>query len=143
MTAKVFVDTNVLVSALLKEYSPPALIVSLILQETLKLCLSPEILSEYKRVLSYNKFQDLDQTAVKALLAKLLRKSLLVEPKALLDVVKADSEDNKFLECALEAKADFFITGNIKHFSFKEFHQTRIVNPSQFLQIIAHTLVEE
>jgi putative PIN family toxin of toxin-antitoxin system len=140
---RIVVDTNVLVSALLKEYSSSALIVSLILQETLKLCLSPEILDEYKRVLSYNKFQDLDQTTVKALLAELLRKSLMVEPKTLLDIIKADSEDNKFLECALEAEADFFITGNIKHFSFKEFHQTKIVTPSQFLQIIAQTLIEE
>jgi putative PIN family toxin of toxin-antitoxin system len=52
----------------------------------------------------------------------------------------ADPEDNKFLECALKAKADFVITGNIKHFPSKKFHDTRIVTPSQFLEIVTKIL---
>jgi len=38
-----------------------------------------------------------------------------------------------FLECAVEAKADFLITGNKKHFPFKSFHHTRIVSPREFI----------
>ena len=44
-----------------------------------------------------------------------------------------DPDDNKFLECALEANADFLITGNKKHFPLKSFHRTRIVSPRDFI----------
>ena len=36
------------------------------------------------------------------------------------------------LECALEAKADFLITGNAKDFLFAEFKRTQIVTPADF-----------
>jgi predicted nucleic acid-binding protein len=59
-----------------------------------------------------------------------------VEPKVQVNVVKVDPADNKFLECALACQADFLITGNIRHFPFKEFHQTRVVNPGDFIELI-------
>jgi len=46
-----------------------------------------------------------------------------------------DEPDNRFLECALEARADYLVTGNKKHFPFSEFEGTKIVSPAIDLRI--------
>ena len=139
---KVVIDTNVIVSALLKPESNPALIISSILQKHIMLCLSSEIFAEYKEVLKRSKFKKLDHAEIKRFLLKIKQNGLWVSPQMAVDVIKDDPEDNKFLDCALEAKADFLITGNIKHFTFEMYHQIQIVNPSKFLNIIVNMLFE-
>lgn len=124
---KVVIDTNIIVSALLKTQSNPALIISIILQRNYKLCLSEEIFSEFEEVLARDKFKHLDRLKVKELLSTLKKNSLWVVPKISVNDVAKDPADNAFLECAFETGADFLITGNIHHFPVKQFHQTRIV----------------
>lgn len=138
---KVVVDTNVVISALLAPYGNPALIISLILQKELALCLSSEIFAEYQEVLSRNKFKKLNKAAVKRLLKDLKKHSIQVLPKVSVRLIQNDPADNKFLECALASNADFIITGNIKHFSFKKFHRASIATPSEFLSIAADMLL--
>ena len=48
----------------------------------------------------------------------------------------SDPDDNMFLECALEARADFVVTGNLRHFPSK-FQDIRVVSPRQFLSVLA------
>ncbi|MBW2368056.1 MAG: putative toxin-antitoxin system toxin component, PIN family [Deltaproteobacteria bacterium] len=134
---RIVLDTNVLISALLKPDSNPAIIVSLILDGRVILCLSSEILAEYKGVLKRNKFKSLNQAKVKQFLQEIEKKALWVEPRESVKIIKADPEDNKFLECAQAAQADYLVTGNIKHFSFKKFKSTKITTPYNFLNIMA------
>ena len=54
---RVVVDTNVIVSALLKAESDPALIVSLIFNQEIEVCLSDEIYREYREVLARGQIQ--------------------------------------------------------------------------------------
>ncbi len=63
---RVVLDTNVLVSALLKPDSLPELVVSLILGKRVRLCLSHPIFTEYQEVLGRKKFQKLDPEKDKA-----------------------------------------------------------------------------
>ncbi|MGO9554452.1 MAG: putative toxin-antitoxin system toxin component, PIN family [Syntrophobacteraceae bacterium] len=137
---RVIIDTNVLVSALLKPDSVPELVLSLILEKEMVLCLTKPIADEYAEVLRREKFIRLDHDKVKALLSRLKSQAEWVEPKIRLNVTKADPEDNKFLECAEEAGADFLITGNIKHFPPGKFKRTLIVDPAEFLSVLAQTL---
>lgn len=62
---KVVLDTNVLVSALLKPDSTPELVVSLILGKRVRLCVSEPIFIEYEEVLGRKKFKKLDPDKVK------------------------------------------------------------------------------
>ncbi len=126
-------DTNVVVSALLKPESLPALILSLILQNNCRLCLSKEIYTEYKEVLARDKFKDLDQAGVSKLLATLRKHSLWVEPKPAKDNPVKDAADKMFIECALSAKAAFIVTGNKKHFPGEKVKGTKIVTPREFI----------
>jgi uncharacterized protein len=134
---KVVIDTNVLVSALLKPDSVPELVISLILENQLLLCLSEPIATEYEEVLDREKFKRLNRHKVRSLISRLKDQARWVEPKTRLHVTQHDPEDNKFLECAQEAGADFFITGNTKHFPPKSFQKTLIVSPAEFLSDIA------
>jgi putative PIN family toxin of toxin-antitoxin system len=130
---KLVLDTNVLVSALLKPHSPPALVVSLVLQGTCKLCLSDAIFTEYQGVLARDKFKQLKPANVNHLLSLLKQHALWVEPSALANNLVNDEADKMFLECAQAAAADFIITGNKKHFPADSFRGTKIVNPREFL----------
>lgn len=135
---RIVIDTNVLVSGLLKPGSKPDLVLMIALEGDLfQICLSEEIFIEYQRVLGYDKFKKyLSAYKVDQLLAQIEKHSLKVTPQKKLDL-SPDPEDNKFLECALEARAGFIITGNIKHFPFQKFKKTLIVSPSEFLDSLA------
>lgn len=43
-----------------------------------------------------------------------------------------DPSDNKFLDLALSASADFLITGNLKHFPFNRLENTEILSPEKY-----------
>lgn len=130
---RVVLDTNVIISALLKEGGAPALILSLVFDGHIQLCMTEEIFAEYTGVLSRGKFQSLDQASVRKALLAIKRKSFWVSPKTRINVIKIDPEDNKFLECALLAKAHYLITGNRKHFTMAHYDKTRIMSPGDFL----------
>jgi putative PIN family toxin of toxin-antitoxin system len=134
---KLVLDTNVLISALLRRHSPPALIVSLILQGDCKLCLSHDIFTEYKDVLARDKFKQLNRANIERLLSVLKYHALWVEPHTLADNLVKDAADKMFLECALAAEADFIITGNKKHFPSGCFKGSKIVDPRGFLNRLA------
>ena len=127
---KLVIDTNVIISALLKQGSNSALILSLILRGDCRICVTEKIFSECEEVLGRGKFKKLDQ--VRELLATLRSRALWVVPKVTIDDMAKDPEDNVFLECALESKADFLITGNVHHFPEEKFHRTSIVTPAEF-----------
>jgi putative PIN family toxin of toxin-antitoxin system len=130
---KLVIDTNVVISSLLKPESNPALIMSLILRGDCTLCVTEAIFVEYEEVLGRGKFKKLDQAGVGEFLATLRKRASWVVPKVTIDDVTKDPDDNAFLECALESKADFLITGNIHHFPEKKFRHTSIVTPSEFV----------
>jgi putative PIN family toxin of toxin-antitoxin system len=130
---KLVIDTNVVISSLLKPESNPALIMSLVLRGDCTLCVTEAIFLEYEGVLGRGKFKKLDQAGVGEFLSTLRKRALWVVPKVTIDDVTKDPDDNAFLECALESKADFLITGNIHHFPEKKFRHTSIVTPGEFV----------
>ncbi|MBF0567841.1 MAG: putative toxin-antitoxin system toxin component, PIN family [Nitrospirae bacterium] len=133
---KVVIDTNVLVSAFLKRPSLPDLIITQIQKRRLLLCLTLEIMAEYEGVLERDKFKLLRNKHgqdIKALFSSFRREALWVKPGKPVEVIKDDPSDNKFLECALESRADYFISGNIRHFPSGKFKKTRIVTPHEFI----------
>lgn len=47
-----------------------------------------------------------------------------------------DEPDNRILECAAEAKADFIVTGDKHLLSMKHFQNIKIISLSSFLEIL-------
>ena len=130
---KVILDTNVVVSALIKRSYPHHIIFDLVLDEQMKLCLSNALVDEYYEVLTRPKFAKiLDFTSnANIVLNRFMEIAVFYEPKIRLNIIK-DSDDNKLLELADESNADFLITGNNVDFVTTHYKNTRIVSPRVF-----------
>jgi len=133
----VVLDTNVIVSAHLKEEGLERFVLDLALARKLQLFLSDEILEEYEGVLMRPAFK-LSPAKVAASLRLIEKAATIVYPQKKITAAK-DPDDNKFLECAAEAQADYLVTGNKKHFP-REWQQTKIVNTRELLQEITADL---
>lgn len=127
---KVVFDTNVVVSAHLKEDGIERLILNLALAGHLKLFLSAEIFAEYSDVLTRAKFK-LTPSLVEESLELIRSSARMVKPAVAVDAA-SDPDDNKFLECAEAAKADFVVSGNLRHFP-KEWKGTKIINAREII----------
>ncbi len=65
----------------------------------------------------------------------------LIFPLQKVEVIKNDPSDNRVLECALEAKVDYLISGDKKHLlPLKKFQGIRIVSPREFLECLSKNL---
>ncbi len=69
------------------------------------------------------------------LLQLLQNQAHVVKPSRRLKVT-SDPDDNIFLECADAARADYLITGNLRHFP-RFWKQTKIVSSREFLDLVS------
>ena len=125
---KVVIDTNVLVSGILKPAGREAAVLNLVVEGRLSWCTSEPILMEYHRVL-VTKLR-LAPRPVEFYLA-FARVGQYFVPDVVL-TASPDEPDNRFYECAHAARADFLVTGNLKDFPSPR-EGTRIVNARQLL----------
>src|SRR5439155_21786648 len=128
---KLVLDTNVLVSALLKPDGIQNQILMFALNEPHTVYFTPDILVEYHDVLTRRKF-GMDPRQVSRLILELTETGVMFSPLDYVDA-SSDPDDNKFITCASIAGVDFLITGNIGDFPEK-FGDTRIVNGRTFLK---------
>jgi uncharacterized protein len=127
-------DTNVVVSAHLRPEGQQALILGLAFGRKFRWFVSEALLEEYEGVLRRQRFGLNPQSVTRSI--RLIRKTAtLAVPKKRLSVTR-DPDDNKVIECALEARTDYVVTGNIRHFPSR-FQDIRVVPPRQFLTLIA------
>lgn len=123
---RVVLDTNIVVSALLQPLGPSAQLLLMALNGSIQLCITGSIYAEYEEVLSRPRLQRSPDIIAGALQA-IRDAGLWVRP---VEQVKAcsDPDDNVFLECAQAARADYVVTGNLKHFP-PSWAAARIVSP--------------
>lgn len=124
------VDTNVLVSALLRPESIPARILDLVLSRQVAAVLDHRVYNEYQEVLLRPEF-GFPRESVIDLLDFLWRSGERVHA-AVLSMNLPDADDAKFLEVAVSAGADVLITGNLKHFPLRQRHDIQVLSPRQF-----------
>ena len=131
---KAVLDTNVVVSGQLNEEGPPGLILRLALSQFFRLFVSEPLLEEYSAVLARPEF-GFDPKDVAKSMKAMRQVATLVNPRRTVSVT-TDPDDNKTVECALEGKVDFIVTGNVRHFPTK-FQGIRVIRPRPFLTILA------
>jgi putative PIN family toxin of toxin-antitoxin system len=111
---RVVLDTNVLLSACLKPAGLEAQVVDAALRGEIQACATQAVLDEYADVLHRDKFRACRERA-EMLLAGMERCALRVEAGEAVTAA-ADEDDNRFLECAAAAGAEYLITGNLRHY---------------------------
>ena len=134
---KLVLDTNIVVSAHLKAESLEDRVLKLVFAQRLKLCVSEPILAEYERVLKSPKFS-LPAGPAHRSLTLLRRVSVFVQPQQTLAICPHEA-DNRFLECAEVAGADFLVTGNKRHFPSR-WRNTQVVTTRKLLELITPEL---
>ena len=135
---RLVLDTNVLVSAALKRASLQRTVLTLALSNAVRFYVSPSIVHEYETVLS-RKELGIRRGDRLQMLQRIKNCSHVAIPHLRLQV-SIDPDDNKFLECAEAARADFLITGNRKHFP-SSWKRTKIVTSKEFLDLVAPYLI--
>lgn len=132
------IDTNVLVSASLKEGYSFKVINSIASDvKSFQLCLSEPIIIEYYNLVFYERISNKYPLFTRNLsknIQKLEQAGTMFFPKKHFKIIK-DLSDNKFINLAFDAKANYIITGNKNDFSISEFEQTKIITPKEFCEL--------
>ena len=129
---KIVADTNVLISALGWKGSEHELI-SKCFKKEFTLCFSPQTIEEFKNVALRKKF-DFTTKEIDEFIEALLLVSEIVFPQTKIEEIKEDSKDNQFLECAIEAKAEFIVSGDKHLLKLKQFNEVKVLNAKKFLE---------
>lgn len=135
---RVVLDTNVIISATLIRGGNEDRIMRLWRQGAFELVLSPPILEEMARVLSYERRRRLRwmmEEEVTTFLQALVGESVLVPGKVSVKVSR-DPEDDKFLAAALEGQADYVVTGDKDLLDLRAHENVRILAPARFLRLL-------
>lgn len=130
MIKYVVIDTNIIVSALLKVNSIPDKIMQMIYGKLITPILNDSILAEYIDVLNRGKFP-FDKKDIEKIINIFKNRSLIIEPKKYNNEL-IDEDDRMFYEVLLASKEkynSYLITGNIKHFPKDE----RVLTPREFI----------
>ena len=96
----------------------------------------PELLEELAEKLELKLGLSPERTA--EALADYLSFLRVVSIPKILDAVPRDREDNAVLECAIEGRAEFVVSGNKDLLSLRTFRGIRIVRASEFLGLLAN-----
>jgi hypothetical protein len=131
---KVVLDTNVLISAILFGGKPRQILEKAIRGE-IRLCLSEPILEELKGVLQRSKF-DYSPEMIQFILTELTGIADVVNPSEMIDLVLEDPDDNRILECAVEAGANYIITGDIHLLKLSKYRNIGVLNAAAFLETL-------
>lgn len=134
------IDTNVLVSAVLKWRSVPGSIMDLAFSGVIVPVVNQEILDEYLNVLSRPKFH-LTKEIVRDIMDEVTSRAITLDAEHL-EIEMPDPKDVVFYEVTMEARKDedaYLVTGNIKHFPQRPY----VVTPRQMLDIIMKDSDEE
>jgi putative PIN family toxin of toxin-antitoxin system len=128
----IVIDTNVIVSGILRPYSKAAAILRLVATGAIQLAYDIRILSEYQDVLNRPQFPFAKED-IGTFLDQVEKEGVLVSVMPL-KFRLPDLEDEPFLEVALSDRVTAIVTGNKRHFPKKEYEGIRILSPAEFLE---------
>jgi len=134
MGKRIVLDTNVIISAFGWKGIPHQIIRKCI-EGHFELYLSPELISEIKRVLAYPKF-NFTRDETDEFLSILLEAANIVEPGIAINSVSPDPSDNRLLECAITADCEYIISGDKHLLELKEFENIKILSPEEFRKFL-------
>lgn len=126
-------DTNTLVSALSFGGSPRE-VLELARENKIMMIASPFIFDELRGVLK-NKLKR-PPIQIEDIIAELSLFAAIVNPSAIVSVFPKHNADNRILECALEGKAEFIITGDHGFLRLRQHKEIAILSAPRFLDTI-------
>ena len=129
----VVIDTNCLLQIIARK-SPYRPIWNAYLAGKYQLCVSNEILDEYQEILE----QQITPTVAENVILLILNRNntLLIDPHFRMELITKDPDDNKFVDCAFAAGADYLVSED-SHFNLLHntpFPMLNLVTLDEFMQ---------
>ena len=134
---KVVIDTNIVISAILKDRIPEQIILFVAEQDDFEWLVSSDILAEYKAVIHRPKFKLPSEIIEKWLMFFDLR-TVYVDVGIEFDFPR-DQKDAKFLACVIAGSANFLITGDKDFTEARKISDTIIISVSDFNRLVMPT----
>ena len=132
---QVVIDTNCLVQ-MISLHSPYRPIWDAFLLGKFQLCVSNEILEEYQEIIEEQTTARIAENVILLILNR--RNVTFIDPHFRLGLIVEDPDDNKFVDCAFAANAEYLVSDD-KHFKILQstpFPQLNIVRMKEFLKLI-------
>ena len=132
---KIVLDTNCLLPAIFCS-SPYYWVWDLFCEGRFTLCCSTDIFIEYEELLSDFYSSEISESVMQTIMNATNIKQVI--PYFKWDMISADPEDNKFVDCALNAGADYIVT-NDRHFNVLKsigFPKIKVVDIETFKRIM-------
>lgn len=130
----VVLDTNVIVSGLIKETGNPSKIIDLVVGNQFKLAYDNRILGEYEDVLFRQEFH-ISHSKANAIITYIELSGQFVEDAAPYSPDGFhDQKDLPFVEVFMTSKAQALVTGNLRHFKPLIDNGFPVMTPSQFIE---------
>ena len=113
---RLVLDTNILVSALLKPGSVPDRLLTIIWAGAALVLYDARMTDEYRTVLARAKFRAIERARIDELFARLLAHGEEIAGAREWMAAMRDDDDRIFVEVAVAGRADAIVTGNLKDY---------------------------
>lgn len=136
---KIVLDANIYVSSMVNNQGNPKRIMAMWEQGDFDVLASKSIIDEVGRVLRYPRIvkrHKQDEEAIERFLKLLASEAVIVKPAEVLDVVQEDESDNRYLECAIEGKAQYVVSGDQHLLKLGEYKGIMIIPPAAFVALL-------
>lgn len=139
MAYRVVLDTNALVASFSKE-SPTSVIWRGLLEGKYTLCVSNDILWEYQEIIAQKTTPQIAENVINFLLNSQFVE--MITPYYHFELITADRDDNKFVDCAIAANATFIVTDDKHYLPLQQIAYPRlfVVKMMEFVSILKPTL---
>lgn len=116
----------------------PAEIIKAAGENRFSILISEEIITEISQVLTYPKLKQAYQERLRSedLIEMVLRIGKFVKVSKRVNVVKEHPADDKVIECAYAAGADYIVSGDKHLLKVARYKKTQIVSVAEFLQAL-------
>lgn len=133
---RVVVDTNVIVSGLLRSIGPPGITLRAGEGAAFTWITSPELLAELEHVLGRPHITHLvGEERITRFLTAVAEVATVVEPTDRIDI-SSDPDDNRVLEAAVAGNADYIVTGDRDLLELGSHARIQIVTPAAFVKLL-------
>ncbi|MCR5650043.1 MAG: putative toxin-antitoxin system toxin component, PIN family [Lachnospiraceae bacterium] len=129
---KIVIDTNVVASAIFFGGKPRQLIDKLVNKE-FEACATKEIIAEYRETIEYL-FEKYPSKQVGSPLEIITGTMTIIKTTSSIDVCR-DPDDNKFIECAIDAECLYIVSGDKDLLTVEKYEDIRIMTVAEFLDL--------
>jgi len=132
LSPRIVIDTNVYISAIFWGGKPRE-VLELGRNGRISIFTSSEIQAEIEMKLK-TKFR-IEENEVAQILLDYAMFTMPIKPLHRIAIIEADPDDDKFMECALAARAGYIVSGDKHLLNLKNYQGIQIKKPAEFLEI--------